>query len=169
MNRRSFYHGKVIKHSGWAPEWKIRLALRDKSHWTGYEPHPNLQVDGRVANLQGYLYHNPFRTISHHAASLNHYTDVLASRPAGKWRYRYGLVLEPPLTFLQKFFLQGGFLDGTRGFLVSAMTSFYYFLRYAKAWEAFNEAPWTDSLNEDCEFPSPSEPLPNLSSKDTAR
>ena len=33
------------------------------------------------------------------------------------------------------FVLQGGFLDGWRGFIVATMAAFYVFLRYAKLWE----------------------------------
>lgn len=45
------------------------------------------------------------------------------------------MILEPPLVFLQSWFLQLGFLDGLRGFLGASLQAFYFFLRYAKIWQ----------------------------------
>jgi hypothetical protein len=37
--------------------------------------------------------------------------------------------------------IQRGFLDGTQGFLIAAMASFYTFMKYAKARELRHENP----------------------------
>jgi (heptosyl)LPS beta-1,4-glucosyltransferase len=36
---------------------------------------------------------------------------------------------------LRMFIVQGGFLDGRRGFLLCLLSSYGVFLKYAKAWE----------------------------------
>ncbi len=137
LNRQPFYLGRWIHHSGWHPEWKLRLVRREHAHWAGFDPHDRLEVSGAVQRLSGRLRHFPHIDLSDHAATINRYTDIIAGhwRPAGTLRALTGMVLEPPLVFLQKYILQGGFRDGVRGFTISAMTSFYFFLRYAKLWE----------------------------------
>jgi hypothetical protein len=44
------------------------------------------------------------------------------------------MILEPPLVFLQKYFLQFGVLDGLPGFVGASLMAFYFFLRYTKIW-----------------------------------
>ena len=46
-------------------------------------------------------------------------------------RYR----IHPPLAFLRNYLLRGGFRDGAAGLIVSAMNSYYVFLKFAKLWE----------------------------------
>jgi len=41
----------------------------------------------------------------------------------------------PPLAFLRNYLLRGGFRDGAAGLIVSAMNSYYVFLKFAKLWE----------------------------------
>jgi len=137
VNRQPYYLGRWIHHSGWYPEWKIRLVRREHAHWAGFDPHDRLEVRGAVRRLSGRLRHFPHVDLSDHAATINRYTDIITGhwRPTGILRAIAGIVLEPPLVFLQKYILQGGFRDGVQGFIISAMTSFYFFLRYAKLWE----------------------------------
>ena len=137
LNRQPYYLGRWIHHSGWFPEWKLRLVRRERAHWAGFDPHDRLEVRGAVRRLTGRLKHFPQVDLSDHAATINRYTDIISGhwRPTGNFRAIAGMVLEPPLVFVQKYLLQGGFRDGVRGFIIAAMTSYYFFLRYAKLWE----------------------------------
>jgi hypothetical protein len=45
------------------------------------------------------------------------------------------LVCHPPLAFLRNYVVHGGFRDGLPGFIISAMNSYYVFLKFAKLWE----------------------------------
>ena len=137
LNRQPYYLGRWIHHSGWFPEWKLRLVRRERAHWAGFDPHDRLEVRGAVRRLTGRLKHFPQVDLSDHAATINRYTDIISGhwRPTGNPRAVAGMVLEPPLVFVQKYFLQGGFRDGVRGFIIAAMTSYYFFLRFAKLWE----------------------------------
>ncbi len=136
LNRRPYYLGRWIAHSGWSPDWKLRLVRRDRARWRGIDPHDRLEVPGATRRLRGRLCHAPHPDLSDHVRTLNQYTDILTvSESVGALRAWFGMVVEPPLVLLQKYVLQGGFLEGTRGLIISAMTAFYFFLRYAKHWE----------------------------------
>ena len=102
-----------------------------------HEATVRLEVTGETRRLPGRLNHFPHQDLAHHVTTINRYTHILAGHwpPLSGLRTWSGMVLEPPLVFLHKYFLQRGFLDGRRGLIVSAMTAFYFFLRYAKMWE----------------------------------
>jgi glycosyltransferase involved in cell wall biosynthesis len=137
LNRQPFYLGRWIRHSGWFPEWKLRLVRRRRARWAGFDPHDRLEVSGSTRRLSSPLKHYPHVDLSDHTATINRYTDIIAGhwRPTSTLRAVTGMVIEAPLVFVQKYILQGGFRDGVRGLTIAAMTSFYFFLRYAKLWE----------------------------------
>ena len=57
-----------------------------------------------------------------------------------------GLLLEPPIVFVQRLILQGGIRDGARGVVLAGMAAFDFFVRQAKRWEIAwrGEAPTAD-------------------------
>jgi hypothetical protein len=51
------------------------------------------------------------------------------------------LAFHPPLAFLRNYVLRGGVRDGAVGFVVSALNSYYVFLKFAKLWEIQHTTP----------------------------
>jgi hypothetical protein len=45
------------------------------------------------------------------------------------------MILHPPIAFLRNYVLRAGFRDGTPGLLVSALNSYYVFMKLVKLWE----------------------------------
>jgi glycosyltransferase involved in cell wall biosynthesis len=135
--RRANYLGGWIRHSGWYPDYKIRLYNRNRAKWVGNNVHEALVVDGPVEFIQGDLHHYTVNSISDHVSRLNRYTTLAANHSAseGKRFSLAGCVLTPPLTFLKSFILQRGFLDGWRGLCIAAFASWYVFLKQVKLWE----------------------------------
>ena len=105
--------------------------------WTGEDPHDRLEVEGVTARLQGRLNHRPYRDLAHHVAKINAYTDVMARGrvEAGERPSLARMVLRPLGRWCRVFVLQGGVLDGARGFVVATMAAYYVFLKYAKIWD----------------------------------
>ena len=134
VNRRSRYLGAWIDHCGWSPEWRLRLVRRGVARWTGDDPHDRLELSGRVERLAGRLCHQPYRDLAEHLAKVNRYTDTMAAarHAAGERATFSSLALRPPARFVRMYLLQRGFLDGWRGFVVSAIGAFYVFFKYAK-------------------------------------
>ncbi len=135
INRITNYCGKWIHHCGWYPEYKIRIFKKEGIHWTG-TVHEELNLDKKknIQKLKGDLYHYSYPTIESHLKKTLLYTKLTA-----EGRYRSGKnynlvwhgVFKPITIFFKKFILQRGFLDGYYGFLISVITSFSHFLRYA--------------------------------------
>jgi len=135
--RRAFYLGRWIRHCGWYPDWRVRLFRRDCGQWEGIDPHDIVKVNGPVQRLSGDILHYTYRDLSHHLQVIDRYTSIGAEQRAQRGR-RAGLLdllIRPPWTFIKKYVLKAGFLDGTAGLLICALSSYYVFLKYAKLWE----------------------------------
>jgi glycosyltransferase involved in cell wall biosynthesis len=57
MNRRSFFLGKEIRHSGWNPDWVVRLANRQVSQFTSDPVHERITGYSTILRLNGRLLH----------------------------------------------------------------------------------------------------------------
>lgn len=138
MRRELSYLGRRMRFGG-TREWKLRVVRRGCGRWEDSLVHESLRLTRGVSRrIGGTLRHRPFRDLSEHLATLQHYTDLIAQRDrlAAPVRVWFGMTLEPVLVFIHKYLLQLGCLDGSRGFLMAAMTAFYFFLRYAKIWRS---------------------------------
>ena len=139
MPRLARYLGRWIRHSGWYPDRKVRLYHRDRAAWQGDYVHESVHVSGGISGAIGHLnsdlLHFTCDSLSQHLRTLDRYTSLAAQQLAasGKPIPFRRLVIDPPWTFLRSYFLQRGFLDGTHGFLIAAMASFYTFTKYSKA------------------------------------
>ena len=58
------------------------------------------------------------------------------------------IILNPPLTFIKKYIIQFGILDGFYGFVISVLTTFARFLKYVKLRELN-----TCNKNENTSYP----------------
>ena len=80
MPRQTFYLGRWIRHSGWYPDRKIRLFLKDKARWEGEYVHEALVVDGKVCKLKGLLHHFTYDNIHDHIDRLNTFSGLSAQK-----------------------------------------------------------------------------------------
>jgi glycosyltransferase involved in cell wall biosynthesis len=134
--RVSFYLGKWIRSTDWYPDDQLRLYDRRVATWEG-EVHEGVEVKGGVGRLLSDLEHVPYRDISHHLQTIDRYTS-LAARQMLERRKTVGvagLALRPVGAFLRNYLVRGGWRDGSVGFVVSVLNSYYVFLKFAKLWE----------------------------------
>ncbi len=143
MPRRNRYLGRWIRHGGWHPDRKVRLFRRDAGRWGGVNPHDKVVVDGRVEKLSNDILHDSYKSLSHHAKTIDTFTTTMAAERAkrGKRFSLFRLVFEPPARFLRMYVLQLGFLDGLPGFIAARNAAYYVFLRHAKQYESERVKP----------------------------
>jgi glycosyltransferase involved in cell wall biosynthesis len=133
--RKAHYLGRWIRHSGWYPDYKLRLFDRRRGRWEGEYVHESVVVDGETTILPGEILHYTCDSLEEHRQRIEFYTDLAAAqffaegRRAGWLRRR----IVPCWTFAQTYFLRAGFLDGRQGFWVAYMASRYVARKYAKA------------------------------------
>jgi len=134
--RVSFYLGKWIRSTDWYPDYQLRLYDRRVSAWAG-TVHEGVEVDGDVGRLRCDLEHVPYRDIAHHLHTIDRYATLAAQqmRERGKTVGVAGLAARPLGAFLRNYVARGGWRDGSVGFVVSVLNSYYVFLKFAKLWE----------------------------------
>lgn len=138
MRRDNFFLGRRIRHCGWNRSLITRLFRRDVCRYGPATVHERLEVEpGRVGTLRGKLLHHTCSSLSTWIEKQNHYTTLWAEdrHADGRRTSWLGILLRPPLRFLQLYILRGGFLDGTVGLIVCLSSMFYTFLKYAKLWQ----------------------------------
>ena len=136
--RLSHYLGRWIRGTDWYPDYQLRLYDRRAGRWNGRLVHESVSLDGEPGLLTHDLQHFPYRDISHHLATIDRYTTLAADqmRADGKVPSIAAVALHPPFAFLRNYVLRRGFLNGSAGFIVSALNSYYVFLKLAKARES---------------------------------
>lgn len=138
--RKTEYLGAWIKHSGWYPDYQMRLYRKDKSYWDGIAPHQTARVNGEIETLAGELLHYTKRDLSEHHRVTDSYASLAAEHLVnnGKTVGAGGLMVKAVAAFVRTYFLKQGFRDGVRGMIIAGMTAYGVFLKYAKVWELNN-------------------------------
>jgi len=135
MPRLARYLGRWILHSGWHPDRKLRLYLRQKATWVGEFLHESVRVDGRIGHLESNILHFTCDSLSEHLKTLDRYTTLAAQEIVAR-KVKVSLlrlIFEPLWTFVKTYFIRRGFLDGLEGLTIAYMAAFYTFLKYSKA------------------------------------
>jgi glycosyltransferase involved in cell wall biosynthesis len=133
--RRVFYLGAWIRHAGWYPDYKLRLFKKSLARWEGEGVHEKIILRGKVGYLKGDLYHFSYDNLSHHLQKINRFTTIAAEHSGRRPPQGYTIVLRALFEFFKKFFLKRAFLEGTRGLIISGLSAFKVFIKYAKMWE----------------------------------
>ena len=138
--RKTFFLGKWIKHGGWYPDFNLRLFQKGKGRFEERAVHEAVKVNGSVGNTQHAILHYAYPDLASYLASINKYSslavDVMAEKgiPARKTTW-FNIVFRPAFTFIFKYVIRLGFLDGKHGLMINLFHAYYVFAKYAKAWE----------------------------------
>ncbi len=132
MPRLTHFLGKPVFHSGWYPDYKPRLYDRNRGRWVGAYIHEHFESEGKKAKLEGKLIHIPpwdirsflKRTIDYSILNAKEY------RESGREASILDIAVRPIYTFLYRYLVRRGFMDGRRGLLICATESFGVFLKY---------------------------------------
>lgn len=137
LKRLNHFHGKAIRHGGWGRDRVLRLFDRDKGRYEEKHVHAEVRVQGRVAELKHPLLHDTFRGFGDYLKKIDRYTRWGADdlRARGRTARVTDLIGRPPFRFLKRYVVQGGFLDGVEGLLISGLDTYSVFLKYARLWE----------------------------------
>jgi len=142
--RKTFFMDRWIKHSGWYPQHKVRLFHRDFGAVGGEEPHPAVGMRGPTKDLDSDILHYSYpggmtdlvRTSTKYAAFA-----ARVRHEAGRRSSLLSLLLKPPGTFLKKYLLQLGMMDGLPGLAIAGVAGYYRFMREAMLWELDHPSP----------------------------
>ena len=137
INRKAYYLGKYINHSGWYPDTKVRLFKKGTGTFYGKYVHEGFKFEGKAVKLGGDLIHYSYKDIKDHIDRIKKYSylSALRMKEDGKRFNLSRLIFNPLFGFLKHYIFKLGFLDGLHGFIIASLTSYYIFLKYIFLWE----------------------------------
>jgi (heptosyl)LPS beta-1,4-glucosyltransferase len=157
--RQSYFLGHAIRHGGWYPDRKARLARTETAEWRGgpnsSDVHEDLfsKAPEPTGLLEHHLYHEPFLDEKEQADTNERYSTLLAeglSRHilAGEKRLpsRAEIYIKVAIKFLENYFYKAGFLDARPGFLIALGSAKSLKTRLEKACRLVSEARAREKL-----------------------
>jgi hypothetical protein len=137
--RKTNYLGRWITHSGWFPDYQLRLFRKSAAIFPDRPVHEGFSVRGAVGHLHGVLLHYSYNSLAQHIEKINRYTtlerDEKIRQLQGKRVGWPQLFFNPLSRFWRMYVARRGFLDGFQGFLLAVFAAFYTHVLYAKIWE----------------------------------
>jgi glycosyltransferase involved in cell wall biosynthesis len=138
--RLTYYMGRAIRHSGWYPDWQLRLFDRDRSRWSDVLIHESVSImDGTKQKvLRGEIIHYSFDGAAHHNAMIGERYAPLAARQMFEWGSRTSalrVALAGPVAFVSTYILKAGFMDGFAGYCIARFASHHAFMKHLSLWE----------------------------------
>ena len=136
--RLSSFCGRPMRHSGWYPDYVLRLFRRGKGRFTDVIVHERLVCSGVVRKLSPPLIHHPVRRLEDALSRVDRYsTDSATALVAAGRRVSFMTGIGHGLaSFLRAYILRAGFLDGAEGFLLAVANAEGSYYRYMKVWLA---------------------------------
>ncbi|MEL0628041.1 glycosyltransferase family 2 protein [Psychromonas aquatilis] len=137
INRLSKAFGSYIKHSGWSPDWVLRLYPRTEMQYNDSLVHEQVDVPkGYIINkLEGNLLHFTFDNLSQYTQKTSLYISSWVDQREGRKKASFSQAISHGFfRFIKMYFIQKGFLDGRHGLLLAILSANVVFTRYADLW-----------------------------------
>jgi glycosyltransferase involved in cell wall biosynthesis len=132
--RLSSFCGRYMKHSGWWPDYVIRLFKRGSARFSDDLVHERLIVNGAIDKLQQPLMHETVTDLHQLVSKMNLYSTASArdlhtrGRSASIWT----ALLHGGWAFFRTYVLRAGFLDGREGLMLAIANAEGSYYRYVK-------------------------------------
>ncbi len=134
--RLSTYCGRQMRHSGWWPDYVLRLFQRNSGRFSEAIVHERVLVDGRVGRLVTPFLHDTAVDLEEILVKVNSYSTL-----GSKMLYAEGArssiikaVLKGFWTFNRTYWLKAGFLDGAQGLMLAISNAESSYYKYLKLW-----------------------------------
>jgi len=131
--RHNIIWGREIRHTGWYPDYQLRLMRRDRARYDPLrEVHELVILDGEAGYLREALIHYNYRTVGEFLRKTDRYTALEAGilLRCGVWPRWRSLVGQPLREFWRRYVSLQGYRDGGHGLLLSLLMAYYRGLTY---------------------------------------
>jgi glycosyltransferase involved in cell wall biosynthesis len=132
--RLSQFCGTFVRHSGWYPDYVLRLFKRGKGRFSDSLVHESVQFQGRSAKLRSPLLHYSYLDRADVERKVAHYSDAAAQQmhAAGKHTTLLRAGLSAGWAFVRTWVIRLGMLDGRAGWGIAMMNARTTWLKYRK-------------------------------------
>jgi glycosyltransferase involved in cell wall biosynthesis len=134
INRRNYFCGVEIKHSGWAPDILIRIFNKKSTNFDESYVHEKvlLPESYTLEHIKGSFVHYSMPNIEDIVNKMNTYSAMYAQKNLHKRTNASRAFLGGAFAFFKSFILKRGFLDGWRGLVIAVMAANGSFFKYIK-------------------------------------
>ena len=134
MPRQSSYCGQFVRHSGWWPDYVIRLFPRKDAKFSDDLVHERILFSGEIRTLKNPLLHISYKNLEEVLEKTNRYSTAgaIMLHRQGKTASLSGAVARGCWAFFRTYVIRLGFLDGRVGFMLAisnAETTYYKYLK----------------------------------------
>jgi glycosyltransferase involved in cell wall biosynthesis len=134
LPRSSSFCGRYMRHSGWWPDYVVRLFRRGTARISDDVVHERTLVDGAFGTLRNPLLHETYVDLEDMQEKFTCYS-TLGAQTLHKRGARGGLakgLLHGLAAFLRTYLLRRGFLDGREGFMLAVANAEVAYYKYVK-------------------------------------
>ena len=134
LPRRTRFLDRWIAHSGWSPDYVLRLFKKAAGRCSPALVHEQVELNGSCGRLTNPLRHYSYPTLEDYVRKLDQYSSLAAKQMfiAGRQARIYQFIVLPPFSFVRKFIFQSGWRDGLEGLLIASLTAVGTLLKLAK-------------------------------------
>lgn len=146
--RKNIIFGKWIKHTGWYPDFQLRLFKKSRGRFAEKQVHEMLSIEGTTDHLRSPMNHINYENISQFLNKMIKTYTVSEAEHLAKEGYKYqaiDIVKMPLSEFIKRFFAEKGYLDGMHGLTLSLLQAFYHFVVFLRLWEMNNYQEVSDT------------------------
>lgn len=132
--RLSQFCGTFIHHSGWYPDYVLRLFRRTAGRFSDSLVHESVLLEGKTARLGTPLLHYSYLTREDVERKVEHYSSAAARQMFESGRKSGGMdaALRGGWALLRTYLLRLGVLDGRAGWEIAVMNARTTYLKYKK-------------------------------------
>jgi glycosyltransferase involved in cell wall biosynthesis len=137
MPRRSRFCGEIVRHSGWWPDYVIRLWRNGRGRFADVPVHERVLIEGRVGRLSEPIEHDAIADLADARDKAIRYANAAAAESAalGKNSNEAKALARAAGAFLRTYIWRAGFLDGATGLQVARYNADYTYRKWAKVAE----------------------------------
>ena len=134
--RLSWYCGRFMKHSGWYPDYVLRLFKKGSAKFSDHLVHERVITNEKTAQLNNHFLHYSFRNFSQVLQKIDSYSTLSAQQAfdQGKTSSILKAFGKGIWAFFRTYFLRLGFLDGSHGLALAISNAEGTYYRYLKIW-----------------------------------
>lgn len=127
LSRLTYFLSRPIRHSGWFPDWQLRLFKRGATKFANATIHERVTETSKTGHLpKAVLLHYSYRDLDDYLEKLGRYTSLeAAAKRISKSRHALLMIAKPPYRFLDMYLAKLGVLDGWRGLLLAVLSGYY--------------------------------------------
>ncbi|MBC7755955.1 MAG: glycosyltransferase family 2 protein [Bdellovibrio sp.] len=147
--RSSSYCGQFMRHSGWWPDYVLRLFPNALGKFSDDIVHEHVIFNGEIKTLKNPILHISYTDLEEVLDKTNRYSSDGATKLAarGKTASLSSAILHGIWAFLRTYFLRLGFLDGRIGFILAVSNAETTYYRYLKLMLLTEQKPTTSPEN----------------------